>query len=70
MSFINISLEYHTAGLALLLVRGKRRVPAPPPSTIAATFFGSAFGDSNNAGSYFCTQKKNTQVQYLSKNNN
>jgi len=33
-----------TAGLALLLVRGKRRVPAPPPKMIEATLFGSAFG--------------------------
>ena len=31
-----------TAGFALLLVRGNNRVPAPPPSMIAATLLGSA----------------------------
>ena len=51
-----VKLRNHTAGLALLLVRGNRRVPAPPPKTIAATFLGSAFGVSNNAGSNFCTE--------------
>jgi hypothetical protein len=35
---------FFTAGLALLLVRGKRRVPAPPPKMIEATLFGSALG--------------------------
>lgn len=39
---------YHTAGLALLLVRGNKRVPAPPPNMIEATFFGSAFGVSKS----------------------
>lgn len=33
-----------TAGLALLLVRGKSLVPAPPPKIIEATVFGSASG--------------------------
>lgn len=36
-----------TAGLALLFVRGKRRVPAPPPKIIEATVPGSAFGCSS-----------------------
>lgn len=31
-----------TAGLALLRVRGKSLVPAPPPSIMEATVFGSA----------------------------
>lgn len=40
-----------TAGLALLLVSGKRRVPAPPPNIIEATVVGSTFGYSNNGAS-------------------
>lgn len=39
-----------TAGLALLLVRGKRRVPAPPPKIIEATVVGSAFPCSSKNG--------------------
>lgn len=37
-----------TAGLARRLVRGKRRVPAPPPSIIATTVLGSFFSISKS----------------------
>ena len=40
-----------TAGLALDLVRGKSRVPAPPPNMIEATVFGSASGFANSGAS-------------------
>lgn len=36
-----------TAGLALLPVSGKSRVPAPPPNMMEATALGSASGFSN-----------------------
>lgn len=39
--------ELLTAGLALLRVRGKSLVPAPPPNMIAATVLGSAACFSN-----------------------
>lgn len=59
-------VERHTAGLALIRVRGKSLVPAPPPSISEATDLGSASELRKLGSSSVCTERqKEIKIRFL-----